>query len=421
MPRKPNKKTHQDADSKQRKRVWIYVFHFEKFFSSAQEAYNSFSFITHSKFHDDAVQLEKCPKTGKLHLQGVVKFQTSVRFKAMKNLLHRTVHLKPVPSDEDFDQVAKYSNKEESCVFAEDGVSPVFRKKPSTKSEKGKRTDLENLKTIIDSSGSLESCWHASFSTMVKYHQAIGKYQSIVQKPRTKKPRVEVHWGVTRTGKSGFAWMIHGFEAAFAKNHSKRFDGLDIQKHKVIIFDDFRGDSISIQVMLTILDRYPLMVEQKGNSISFDVPTIVITSNVDPRDWYPGADRTSKDALLARFDVEIEYSRSRLPAFAGHRIPVLTFHKGRLQDAEGSLTGAYLWLHSTALPTRKGLCFFFGSAAGGGLGAEHLAPAGVLRSVYHTSFVLFQVMMYGVSQRMQLRYRAGHIYLTKSGQMVLLQ
>lgn len=39
--------------------------------------------------------------------------------------------------------------------------------------------------------------------------------------------------------------------------------------------------------MLKMLDKYPIMVDIKGGRVPFLFSKIYITSNVDPKDWYP--------------------------------------------------------------------------------------------------------------------------------------
>lgn len=41
-------------------------------------------------------------------------------------------------------------------------------------------------------------------------------------------------------------------------------------------------------------------MEYKGGMIEFNAPTIIITSNLDPSDWYINDARASRDALARR-------------------------------------------------------------------------------------------------------------------------
>lgn len=109
-----------------------------------------------------------------------------------------------------------------------------------------------------------------------------------------------VYWGATGTGKSRDAWTRAGMDAYPKDPRSKFWCGYRGQKTAVI--DEFRG-GIDISHMLRWLDRYPVMLEIKGSSTVHAVETFYITSNVDPRAWYPELDSPSLQALLRRLTI----------------------------------------------------------------------------------------------------------------------
>jgi len=112
--------------------------------------------------------------------------------------------------------------------------------------------------------------------------------------------RVDVFWGRTGTGKSRRAWNEAGFGAYPKDPRTKFWDGYREQEHVVI--DEFRGD-IDISHVLRWFDRYPVIVEVKGGSVSFVAKRIWITSNVDPRDWFPNVCQETKNALIRRLNI----------------------------------------------------------------------------------------------------------------------
>jgi hypothetical protein len=69
-----------------------------------------------------------------------------------------------------------------------------------------------------------------------------------------------------------------------------------------VVLDEFRGD-IAISHILRWLDRYPVSVETKGGSVPLAANAIWITSNLDPRQWYPDLDSGTLDALMRRLEV----------------------------------------------------------------------------------------------------------------------
>ena len=69
-----------------------------------------------------------------------------------------------------------------------------------------------------------------------------------------------------------------------------------------VVIDEFRG-RIDVSHLLRWLDRYPVNVEIKGSSCPLAATAFWITSNVDPRQWYPDLDSETLSALLRRFNI----------------------------------------------------------------------------------------------------------------------
>lgn len=111
---------------------------------------------------------------------------------------------------------------------------------------------------------------------------------------------VNVFWGATGTGKSRRAWNEAGMDAYPKDPRTKFWDGYRDQEHVVI--DEFRG-GIDVGHMLRWLDRYPVVVEIKGSATVLKAKTIWITSNLDPRLWYPDLDPETQKALLRRLNI----------------------------------------------------------------------------------------------------------------------
>lgn len=109
-----------------------------------------------------------------------------------------------------------------------------------------------------------------------------------------------VFWGATGTGKSRLAWEEAGLEAYAKDPRTKWWDGYNGENHCVI--DEFRG-TIDVAHILRWLDRYPVRVEVKGGALPLSVSRIWITSNLDPRVWYPDLDAETLSALLRRINV----------------------------------------------------------------------------------------------------------------------
>lgn len=118
--------------------------------------------------------------------------------------------------------------------------------------------------------------------------------------PQSIEREVHVYWGPTGVGKSRRAWEEAGFDAFPKDPNSKFWDGY--RNHTHVVIDEFRG-RIDVSHLLRWFDRYPVNVEVKGSSVVLAAQRIWITSNLDPRSWYPELDEATRDALLRRLNI----------------------------------------------------------------------------------------------------------------------
>lgn len=109
-----------------------------------------------------------------------------------------------------------------------------------------------------------------------------------------------VYWGATGTGKSRKAWDEAGLSAYPKDPRTKFWCGYRDQEH--VILDEFRG-AVDIAHLLRWLDRYPVSVETKGAATPLLAKKIWITSNLDPRLWYPELDEATFAALARRMEI----------------------------------------------------------------------------------------------------------------------
>lgn len=66
--------------------------------------------------------------------------------------------------------------------------------------------------------------------------------------------------------------------------------------------DEFTGQ-IAIEHLLRWFDRYPVSVETKGSGTVLSAERVWVTSNVDPRLWYPNAPEEQRRALMRRLNI----------------------------------------------------------------------------------------------------------------------
>ena len=230
-------------------------------------------------------QLEQGEQTDYQHYQICVAFSKKVSLAAVKRVFGTTCHAELSRSE----AAAKYCTKEETRV----GQSFELGAKPFRRNAK---IDWESVWSSAKS-GDVESIPASVRVVSYRTIRAIGSDYSVA---KAIDRRVDVFWGRTGTGKSRRAWDEAGVDAYAKDPRSKFWDGY--QSQQFVIIDEFRG-GIDVAHLLRWFDRYPVRVEIKGSSRPLDARRIWVTSNVDPRSWYPDLDQETLDALLRRLTI----------------------------------------------------------------------------------------------------------------------
>lgn len=230
--------------------------------------------------------------SGTRHLQGYLELRRKLRLVSAKRVLGpERAHLEPRMGSAS--QAADYCKKDGDVV--EYGTCSV--------PQQGKRNDLEALKETIDSGGNLRDVAEEHFGQFLRYERAIKAYLELRSVPRSWKTRVRIFWGPTGVGKTRRAVDLADGDF-WIYSSDGWFDGYLGQQ--TVIFDDFGGHEFKLTYLLKLLDRYPMRVRIKGGFVNWCPLEVIITSNIDPEEWYPNAKPESKAALFRRFD-EIIY------------------------------------------------------------------------------------------------------------------
>lgn len=225
---------------------------------------------------------------GTPHLQGYLEVTKKVSLSTLKSWpgLERA-HIEKANGSAD--QNLAYCSKEDP--------DPVLLGSPF---RQGARTDLEEMKSLVDQGVSELDLWEQDFRTMVRYHRAISHYRSLRALPRHWATEVIVLIGPSGCGKTRFAYDLAKSRHLNLWSYSGGgwFDGY--QGHEVALFDDFYGSESGIawDVLLKLLDRYPYQVPIKGAFREWCPRIVIITSNADVNEWYPRV--INQDALWRR-------------------------------------------------------------------------------------------------------------------------
>jgi len=174
---------------------------------------------------------------------------------------------------------------------------------------------LERLsKSLLDKGFTLEEIQNGmrADQIMVKYPSEFNHYYKFIKdaclkfsSKRVEYPKVIIRYGTSGTGKSE-SWYKEQLKNAddvyvlsFSDVPGKLwFDGY--YQQPICVFEEFKPSKMDITTLLTFMDRGMKTVEFKGSSIQFNSPTIIITTNINPLEWYKNANDDHRLALLRK-------------------------------------------------------------------------------------------------------------------------
>lgn len=151
------------------------------------------------------------------------------------------------------------------------------------------RTDIEGAVSMLRAGKRLAEILDEHPVVFVKYHRGLQMAASLLTASRDPNiaPTIQIYWGLSGTGKTRKAVSENPSAYILTKpngNNTIWFDGYDGQD--TVILDEFYG-WIQYDLLLRMLDRYPLRVQTKGGTVEFAATKFVITSNKPWREWYP--------------------------------------------------------------------------------------------------------------------------------------
>lgn len=210
---------------------------------------------------------EIAPSTQTRHLQCYSYTDNALSFSKMKKLFP-TAHIEKSKGSPEDNQ--KYCRKEND--YKEYGTIP----------KQGKRTDLDEIRNIVTTTGKMsEVVLVAKSYQSVKMAEQLLKYH---EPKRTWEPVVKWYYGPTGTGKSMSAMKELNNDFYMCMDTARWFDGYDA--HENVIIDDMRKDFTKFHLLLKMLGGTPYTVETKGGSRQFLAKRIIITSCYSPYEMY---------------------------------------------------------------------------------------------------------------------------------------
>jgi len=257
-------------------------------------------------------QLERCPKTGTLHLQGYLELKNRARFLSVK---------KKVPALAEAHFEARKGNADEArdyCMKLDTRVAGpwehgLWTPEQQRKDQKTKATEL--LVKRVREGASDSQLWEEFPGLMLIYNGSVKKAR-IAFGPaaqRSQMPNVFLFVGVAGTGKSRTAQIIARnlgtvYTVPTAKSSGLYFDNYCCQTS--IIIDDFDGARCTPAFFKQLCDRYAFSVPVHGTgNVNFNSPNIFITTNRIPKQWWKNQTQTEVKAIMRRFCCIIFFGR----------------------------------------------------------------------------------------------------------------
>lgn len=235
--------------------------------------------------------------TGQRHLQGYCQFPKQKTGNVIMGFFPRGVHLEGAKGNAE--QNLQYCSKE--------GHYGTWG---TPKSRPGRKSTVSDLMQMVRDGASDLELIERNAQTWAMYRSAFTEARGIFTQPRTWLPDVFVLWGQTGTGKTRFAYEDGAEMILYRKPFMQGYSG----QNPTVCFDDFFWAGMDIRYFLKLIDRYPMKVEDKGiRQIQWAPRRIYITSNEDPKDWWPEAKQVHKDAMFRRFTEVKEMNELHVP------------------------------------------------------------------------------------------------------------
>lgn len=244
-----------------------------------------------------AYQLERCPETERLHVQGYAEFNDKVSIKAVQLKLGiGNAHCEPRRGTQS-DAVA-YVNKVDSRVHGPWSFG--------SRARQGERVDLLAVCNEISAGASLKRIREEFPTQYVCYRRGLRDMHSdhlLAGSRSFRRVEVHVYYGDTGTGKTRKAIEDAGSDYYILDQGDKLwFDGYEGES--TLIIDDYYG-WIKYGKLLRLLDGYQFRCEIKGGFTYANWTKVVFTSNKPPDEWYSMGMTT---ALRRRITTKIHFA-----------------------------------------------------------------------------------------------------------------
>ncbi len=232
---------------------------------------------------------EEVGEEGTVHLQGYLELKKALRMGRMKNLFGQRYHFEKRRGTQS--QAIAYCKK----VPDRTGGFTLEYGVPKRTGAGGRLADA--VGALKEGKG-IDEIADQFPTQFVMWKDKLEDYALGLKGERDWAMDVQIYVGASGTGKSYTAQQSEDFYVAPWPTGG-RWWWPHYKGQYTVIMDEFRHQ-IKMDVMLKMMDRYVWHLEAKGRNFEFCSRQIIITTNVDPKNWYPNLSRQKKEPLARR-------------------------------------------------------------------------------------------------------------------------
>lgn len=250
----------------------------------------SFTDLIHPIVSKAAYQLERCPSTGRQHIQAYIKTKEPTSFKKLKILLGNSSHIETTRSPS---AALKYCTKDESRI---EGPYLIGISRPADVSL--------TIRGLIEN-GDLQTLWENHFAFYIRHRRAILEEIALRTIPfQWNHTRGIWLYGPSGCGKSSFTLQLPDI---YVKPLNKWWDGY--RNNRFVTGDDWDSTvwGWGTHYVKCWTDHYPLRGEIKGSTVPLNYEWFIITSNETLQDSLSKLPHAHQIPIIRRFR-QFEYS-----------------------------------------------------------------------------------------------------------------
>lgn len=244
-------------------------------------------------------QLERCPNTGRLHLQGALRtFKRETAVAAAKRLRDydpywQSVHLVGTPVV-DLPRLNDYASKTESR--AAPNLEPFTFGTVVSADESGRVSDTAIADAVRGGATYKELLDTQDWFQLARLGNTLTRAMAVYGKERDASvtPQVYLFIGESGTGKT---WCVRELVAELKlqaywlpldAGGNNTFVTDEIVGAQALVLEDFRGQGLQMTQFLNLVDRGQFKMQTKGGFANVSATVFFITSNVEPESWWSG-------------------------------------------------------------------------------------------------------------------------------------